>query len=165
MKIFYGIKIKDKSIPSIKDIAQLELEGIKGRLTNPDNYHLTLKFVGEVKKEGIDSYIDLLKINAKKMNSFSIDLDVIDTFEKKKGNVIWIGTKKKSSEFEQLAKYFDDKQNASPHLTIMRKSNEIVKKEIENFEILVDEITLFESKRINDKLCYLPICSEKLKRL
>ena len=165
MKIFYGVKIKDELIQKIKDTAQLEMQNIKGRLTNPDNYHLTLKFVGEVKKEDIAGYLDLLKTNAKKMNAFSIDLDIIDTFEKKKGNVIWIGSKKRSKEFEKLAKYFDDKQNVIPHLTILRKSDEIIKKEIEKFEISVDEITLFESKRVNDELCYLPICSAELKRL
>ncbi len=164
MKIFYGVKIKDELIPIIKVMAELELQNIKGRLANPDNYHLTLKFVGEVKDEDINSYMDLLKVNAKKMNPFSIDLDIIDTFEKRKGNVIWIGSKKRSKEFEKLAKYFDDKQNVIPHLTILRKSDEIIKKEIANFEILVDEITLFESKRIDEKLCYLPIYSVKLKK-
>ncbi|MEA3423126.1 MAG: RNA 2',3'-cyclic phosphodiesterase [Bacillota bacterium] len=165
MKIFYGVKIKDELIAMIKDIAQLELQNVKGRLTNPDNYHLTLKFVGEVKDEDIDNYIDLLRISAEKIDTFSIDLDVVDTFEKKKGNVIWIGSSKKSKEFEKLAKCFDDRQNALPHLTIMKKSDEIIKKEIVSFEILIDEITLFESKRVDDKLCYLPIYSEKLKQL
>lgn len=164
MKIFYGIKIKLNIVDDVIKIVDRELNGFRGKFTEPRNYHLTFKFLGEIPDEDFQNHIDELNEIAQKVNSFDVVFDKLNTFQRSKGNIIWIGFTKGLNEYEELVSVIDPEiKNPIPHLTLIRNTKEIINKRINEFKMCIDEITLFESKRIDNKLSYIPLYTVKLK--
>jgi 2'-5' RNA ligase len=69
---------------------QNQIDPNNGRFSFVDSFHLTLKFLGDVKKEEIHNIIDSLKKIS--FDKFSFNFDNIGFFENKFGiKVIWQG--------------------------------------------------------------------------
>lgn len=93
MRAFIAIDIaqdiKEKIGSLIKELSSPS-DGIKW--VRPENLHITLKFLGEVKEERLTGIIAVLKDIANVSRPFSLRIGGVGTFpEKKRPRVIWIG--------------------------------------------------------------------------
>lgn len=98
---------------------------------SPENIHLTLKFLGDVKKDGIEEIKNALKVAASRAGHFNISLSEIGAFPNLNSpRVIWLGIKEGADESAKLANEIEGqlvklglpKENRpfSSHLTLGR---------------------------------------------
>ncbi|MCI4434499.1 MAG: RNA 2',3'-cyclic phosphodiesterase [Thermoplasmata archaeon] len=121
LRLFAGIPIKPNQ--KILEIQEFFRNKYKIKLVEPENLHITLKFIGEVDEgelEKIDSILSSIKIS-----QFSLMLKGAGAFpNEKKARVLWIGII--SEELNKLGNEVSDKlsfyneERFSPHLTIGR---------------------------------------------
>lgn len=119
MRLFIGIEIKTNK--EIKEV--LEALKIEGKKVREENFHITLKFLGEL--DSYEKIIDELRII--KFEKFKLILRGIGTFpSEKKARVLYVSAES-NGKLEQLAEMVDKAtfqikmdHPFSPHLTIMR---------------------------------------------
>jgi len=132
LRLFVAIKLDDPVI--VGRIARLQEDlaaaGLRAKFVEPENLHLTLKFIGEVPQEKARRIQRAL--NDIKRRSFDIDLRGLGAFPSmERPRVIWIGVSEGASQLEGLASEIEDilMRHASvrksgkafhPHLTIAR---------------------------------------------
>ena len=125
MRLFIAIEIPNDIKDYISQIQEhFQDKGL--RLVNKDRMHLTLKFLGEIKKDKLDFIKNQLeKI---KFNKFKVHLDKIGFFPNEKYiKVIWIGLKPEDLILglqkdidDRLKELFKKEKNFKPHLTLAR---------------------------------------------
>ncbi|MFW6283740.1 MAG: RNA 2',3'-cyclic phosphodiesterase [Minisyncoccales bacterium] len=130
-RVFISIDIPETIKEKINEI-QLMLPDFKGKLTEKENLHLTLKFLGEQNLETIEKIKEKLKET--EFNRFDCKIDDIGVFSEKYIRIIWL----KIKGAEDLQKIIDEKisevginkeKRFMSHLTIARVKNLKNKKE------------------------------------
>ncbi|EGD52398.1 2'-5' RNA ligase [Thermoanaerobacter ethanolicus JW 200] len=182
MRAFIGIDIGEKAIEQIVRFQEtLKNYTVKGRWTYKDNFHITLKFLGEIEVEAISKIEEAAKVAVKGISPFYIRLSEVGFFKgDKEMRVLWIGTEE--SEFlnklhhnidKELYKigFAKDERKFTSHITIARdirlsidieEVNNLFEKQ-EKEAILVDTIFLYESVIQENRRKYIPIFSVPLK--
>ena len=140
VRSFIAIDISREAINEIKEI-QNTLKNANlfvGKLTEPENLHLTLKFLGEITDEQVEEVKEKLKgIN---FSGFSAQLGEVGVFDKKYPKIIWIklnggGIFNLQKEIdEKLKDLFKPEERFMSHITLARVKNVSAKKEF--FEYL-----------------------------
>lgn len=118
IRAFISIDIPNKTKREIKKI-QEKLPEFKGKITEPENLHLTLKFLGWIDEEKIELIKKkLLSIRIKKFESF---IDKVGFFYPR---IIWLhmaGLDLLQKEIdEELSELFERERRFMSHLTIAR---------------------------------------------
>lgn len=179
-RIFISIEFQENIKNYLKEIQnQVLKESEKGNFTIIENFHLTLKFIGETKIDKLEEMERAIDKADSCETSFNLYFDKLGEFKKGNASVIWVGIK--SSEilnnlYMNLEKALGEinikpeLKKFTPHITIGRQ---VVLKEdfykvmnkikIENIEIIVNKISLMESIRIDGQLKYIPIYTKELK--
>ncbi len=147
-RLFIGIKI----VPSRKILThinhlQQSLPDSKIKWVNKENYHITIKFLGETPAYFINSIDLIIRQTLAKTKKFQVLLKGCGYFGKKTPQTIWLGLQQaeilnniqssldkslKELGFESGSKTF------KPHLTIGRVKS---LKSITRFSLLIDEIS------------------------
>jgi len=152
-------------------IARIQAEFRKGnpdvKWVEPENLHLTLKFLGEVSEEKISGVIEKTRMAAYGISNFMVHLSGFGSFPNLKfPRVVWIGIKEGSEELKNLSTRIEEnlsqlgfakeKREFSAHLTIgrvrsPREKGKLVKKieELERSEVgefSVDRVLVMESQ-------------------
>ncbi|MFA5471537.1 MAG: RNA 2',3'-cyclic phosphodiesterase [Acholeplasmataceae bacterium] len=177
MRIFVGIDIP-KEIKT-----QLDIEADKflkyasdSRKMSTDNYHLTLKFIGEIDVAQIDELDRLLKESLKDVEAFDVHLKDLGYFKKKDGLILWMGVLQGVGALKKIHLTIDpllsDKFNLeksvfSPHVTLAKKvvveHEDILRKnKTKDYMFKVSEVIIFYSHIVEDVLTYTPLSSIKL---
>lgn len=180
MRVFIAIEFS-KEIKDYMYRVQQELKASmeKGNFSNVENFHLTLRFIGEVPQDKILSLKQAIEKTAANIVSFKLDTDTIGFFPKGNKKVIWMGIKKEKALLEKLFSSLEgelekigikkEEKPFSPHITLVREA--ILKEDfkilegntkLEKREICVENISLMESTRVNGKLTYIPIYACKM---
>lgn len=183
-RTFIGIKLNAGHALSgcYKDIQQ----GLKGEDINwvkPENFHLTLKFIGKTSEAQIFQVKESLTEIAARLFPFSYQLKGIGYFGlKKEPHVVWVGVEG-GDNLKYLQKLIDrsmvdfgfeaEKMDYKPHLTLARIKSlsdvatfhkTILPFQDKHFqEELVQGITFFESRLTQEGAVYLPIAEYNLK--
>lgn len=152
-----------------------------GSFTTRNNFHLTIRFIGEVDQVQVNKLKKVLDKVVVNINSFELRLSDLGIFSRKKTNILWIGVEE-NPVFSQLHKElstllkeekirFYDKV-FMPHITLGRRvelhpaSSEINNLiDFERISIPVRAITLMASKEEDGKLNGVPIYEAKLGEL
>lgn len=119
----------------------------------PENIHLTLKFLGNISKSTLHFLYE--KLNTEnKFSQFSLTINKLGAFPSLyKPQVIWVGTSSHNTLLEltkfiekatSMVKNENDSKSFSPHLTLARLRPGVKK---DHFEIIKQE--LYKSKEIN----------------
>ncbi len=147
MRIFIAIELPEEIKSYLKQI-QKNITGIKGSFTK--DFHLTLKFLGEVDKESLEKLKEnLIKI---KFTPFKLKLSSLGFFPNESYiRVLWIGVepedsiKKLQKEVERSLSKFNFKRdfNFKPHLTLARV------KYIENKSEFVEKLKELKIKSLD----------------
>ncbi|MEG6567856.1 RNA 2',3'-cyclic phosphodiesterase [Thermoanaerobacterium saccharolyticum] len=181
MRAFLAVKLSENIINDIKKLQEeLKKYTVKGRWTNENNLHITLKFFGEINEEQVSEIrktIDDISVNFK---SFYIRLNKIGCFKEKDNiRVLWMDVKNDNNLIllhdaieTELSKvgFKKDDRKFKAHITVARDI--ILKKSIEEINNLykldsdyfaVSNIYLMESKLENNRRVYKSIFEVPLK--
>ena len=165
-RIFFAVKIEPgKFLTEVVQTFQLSLNDEKIKWTVPDNYHITLAFLGDTEEGKIQILGDLAEKSCAGSGEFDFFLRGAGVFRSpKEPRVIWVGIQE-SEKLIQLAELVNsavkmsginiEEKSFRPHLTIGRlkrlQSQDILKSLLKKYEdteiqvILVKEVILFES--------------------
>lgn len=178
MRVFIGIALPEAAKAALA-ASQEMIRGLssRGNFTPPENFHITLQFIGEVSPEDIDGLKNAVFSAARGARAFECGFGGLGSFPKGNTSIIWYGVEKRQALISlrnNLAKalsregFKGERGGFEPHITLVRQSpaggrrlREVSCEGPEAFT--VDEITLFESVRRGAELVYRPLYCAKLK--
>lgn len=173
--LFLGLDIGQTLKDEIEEYAEkVKSLSKKGKWKDADNYHITIKYIGETEQDRIEQ-IDLA-LEQIEVESFSLGVEDLRCFKKgEKLKVLYMAiggeleklnaVYREVEEFLVAAGFKAERRNYTPHITlgndtVFDMELEALKKELDESvfsEIKVDRITLFESKRENERRVYRPL--------
>jgi 2'-5' RNA ligase len=155
MRVFIAIDIDDKTRKAIaylqKQIASKVSSVKHGDLkwVEPNNIHLTLKFLGEISEEqsaspkagetlpkgGLEEVKEIVNTVAQAHQKFNLNIESVGSFGGRSAKVVWVGAGKGTDELLALQKDLDDlleqagypkeEREFSAHLTLCRVNHPI----------------------------------------
>jgi len=169
MRLFIAINLPKEVKDYLWELKE-EFRNIgKFNFISKKNYHITLKFLGEIKKDKLEEIKQ--KLSKIKFNSFEDSLNKIGCFNNK---VIWVNLNQKENVLK-LAKIIDqefmeNEQRFSDHITLARikdikKKNEFIKKlgtKIKPIKFKINSFELIKSTLSKDGPTYEIINSYNL---
>ena len=180
MRAFIAIdftkEVKKEILSVQKSVAE---KSSKGNFTPEENFHLTLRFIGEIDEYGMESLADAVRETGLRFRGFELNINSLGFFPRGDKSIVWVGVEKNKSLdmlYNNLEKnlmregFRKERQNFTPHITIGRdvdlkmsydKTKAAV--DMQNISVKVDSITLMESIRRGSKLIYKPVFVQKLK--
>lgn len=177
MRIFYAIDFDEKTKREISYIAKYVADYLKaGRMIDPFNYHITLKYIGEIDEGVLGEYIKVLREAALYNVRKELILRSISSFTKDKRHLIYLKAEN-NNEVERIRadilKATGSKERSYlPHVTLFR---DVIFKEgfsidtisdiidFKEIKYIVNEISLMESKTINGKIVYIILYDQSVK--
>lgn len=110
MRTFIAIDLSNETKEKLKLIqAELKRSDADVKWVDPENIHLTLKFLGEITEEQAGRIKETLNKIASNLKPFEITLSGIGAFPKLDyPRVIWVGIEKGKKETEEIAKRTED---------------------------------------------------------
>ena len=167
MRLFIGIAFEETVKRQIAEIQEQIRPKIEcANFTYPDNFHLTISFIGETDR--ISDIRKLAKEISERHATFSIEITKAGSFRKGNREIIWVGShpeKRLTALAADMAQtltengFSVDTRPIVPHITLAREAVVTDKSETIFVPIKVeaDSLTLFHSTRVNGKLTYLPL--------
>ncbi|WP_108649888.1 RNA 2',3'-cyclic phosphodiesterase [Dongshaea marina] len=161
-RLFFGLSLSQISRPL--QLLQKQLVS-SGRAVHPDNFHLTLAFLGMTPENRLAELDQLAKQLAG--TPFEITLDTLGHF--KKARVLWIGPGDLPAPLELLAStlarriselgiHVDWRTPYRPHATLYRKwQGALPELEIPPIRVKIDAFSLFESRSFPEGVRYLEL--------
>ncbi len=183
LRTFVAVDIEDEIVRSrIVDIqSEISSSSAKIKLVEPENLHITLKFLGEVDEARIPVIVNSLEEALKGSKGFKIRLERVGAFPRvSRPNVIWVGVSDGREPLIKLANLVEDalkrigfpkeKRPFEPHLTIARvkyrssdlpslimKVEETIVGEVEVREVRLKKSTLTPKGPIYETLHTFPL--------
>jgi 2'-5' RNA ligase len=170
MRTFIAIELSGKIKKEIQKI-QNSLPEFKGKKTEFENLHLTLKFLGEIDEKTLEEIRKRLR--EIKLNEFEAEIDSIGIFSER---IVWVGIrnceKLQKEVDEKLEELFEKEKRFMGHLTIARVKNLKNKEEfleglkgieIPKMKFFVTNFNLKKSTLTEEKPVYENIETYKLK--
>mgnify|MGYP000677873017 CR=1 FL=1 len=156
--------------------SKLKELSLKGRWTPDDNFHITLKFLGDITIEESKKIENQLFNLLPSFSPVSLSLDDIGFFPGDKDiRVLYLGLKDKmkalgkiNSEIENSMEklgYSREKRTFRPHITLGRnivlkddfnKIKEMLKEDC-NYTFILNRVSFMESQLVNGKRIYTPL--------
>ncbi len=135
MRLFVGITIPKKQRARIdRAVRELREDGLPVRWIDPDNFHITLKFLGEVRREAIPQIETALSRVGRSTTAFTTAFDGFGAFPTvRRPNVLWVGVDaspefrcmKQDLEWALSEVGFETETRAfRPHITVGRAREE-----------------------------------------
>jgi 2'-5' RNA ligase len=138
MRCFIAININEtirKALAKLQNELQGEADVKKSdvKWVNPENIHLTLKFLGEIKDEQIVDVCNITGDVAGRHKAFELDIESVGHFGGRSARVLWVGMGQNSEKLLQLqqdleqqldsAGWHKEARKFSGHLTLCRIRN------------------------------------------
>lgn len=183
MRTFIAVDFSDEVKKEILGIQRrLKESAVSGRWKYADNFHLTLKFLGEVELRSISKINEILDEICGLQKPFVLKLSQLGQF---RGDgccrVVWLGMEGEThilaglqgsidSRLEEIG-FEKEKRAYKPHVTIgqdvvFKEGFEAIAKKVEISgipEISVGSVVLFKSEQIAGKRVYTPVKEHMLK--
>jgi 2'-5' RNA ligase len=148
---------------------------ISGRFVPPENYHITLAFLGDTPDERVKAVMGAIRGACKALRAHTIQLGRLGFFGKPQNAVLWCGFEEKAALCAACAALraslgesgipYDGKP-FRPHVTLARQADisairlaDIIPRPV---HMPVSAIVLFKSERIDGKMVYTPLFTEKI---
>ncbi|NMA65815.1 MAG: RNA 2',3'-cyclic phosphodiesterase [Clostridiaceae bacterium] len=171
MRSFIAIELDSDTKKFLSDIQhKLRLKGIKGNYSRPENFHITLKFLGDIDLSVFNKVCEIIKKVAISNKSFVLKLNRLGIFNRGKKMIIWSGLKKSNNllkVYEDLQKELEhilpdiERRCFTPHITLLREANytaetkDFISDLVLDYQFYAAGISLMESTRIDGKLTYI----------
>ena len=173
MRVFVAVTLNDDVKDAIWETQDRLWSRVQsGRATDPENFHLTLAFIGDVPPSKFSKIRRAMELAAD--GGFELRFGELGRFRRTGGDIWWLGVEKNEKLTALATKLqahlrdygFDiEEREFSPHLTLGRQ---VVLKNgprIEPADVPVQqvrEIHLMKSERIQGVLTYTPVFSQLL---
>ncbi|MFA6186147.1 MAG: RNA 2',3'-cyclic phosphodiesterase [Phycisphaerae bacterium] len=169
MRLFIAIDIDDAVKAAIVKLQQRMKQSLRNgnglKWVEPEQMHLTLKFLGEVNDGRLDEIAETINIACLEKRAFEFELSAVGTFGRP-SKVLWLGSEKQSGELLALVDSVElalqelgfEKENRpfSAHLTLARVKDNCIEKNLrrvvnENQKVeipmvLVGSVCLYKSQ-------------------
>jgi len=138
MRCFIAIDIDEqirKALANLQDELQgkADIKRSDAKWVNPENIHLTLKFLGEIKDEQVVDVCNITKDVASGHESFELHIESVGHFGGRSAKVLWVGTGQNIDKLLQLQQDLErhldlagwprEARKFSGHLTLCRIRN------------------------------------------
>ncbi|MCK4291868.1 MAG: RNA 2',3'-cyclic phosphodiesterase [Planctomycetes bacterium] len=138
MRVFIAIDIDEAVKKALADLqselrSKIDIKKSDAKWVNPQNVHLTLKFLGEIKDEQVVDVCNITKDVAGRHNSFDIDVETVGHFGGRSARVLWVGVGETCDQLLALQEDLEgqlasagwpkEKRKFSGHLTLCRVRN------------------------------------------
>ena len=146
-RCFVSVELPVEAVEEIKRVQSEIKDLFVGKLTNPENLHLTLKFLGELSDEQMEAVKNCL--NDLDLQSFEAELGEVGVFSEQFIRIIWVkleGIKIQEAIDESLAELFDKEQRFMSHVTIARVKN------VEDKEKLLNALNNIKINKVKFKV-------------
>jgi 2'-5' RNA ligase len=174
MRVFFAVEFPD-SVKQYLFTVQQEVKKASrsGNFTLPDNFHLTLRFIGEAGPESRKLLKQAMSAAACRMKPFQIALQGLGSFPRGGRHILWVGIDG-SPELEDVYSCLEEElavrgvpregKGYTPHITLGREvalentfSDVAAAGSVKNLTVPVSRISLMQSTRINGRLRYIPL--------
>ncbi|WP_313757292.1 RNA 2',3'-cyclic phosphodiesterase [Tissierella sp.] len=179
MRVFLAIEFTGEIKEYLYKIQQIvKKHSTTGNFTNKENFHLTLRFIGEVKDDELNKLKEVLDHILLNQESFQLVFNQLGEFTRKNKKIIWIGLQSNKEldllysnleERLEIYGYQKEERGFVPHITLGREiilTEELNKIEklakIHKVEMIVDKVSIMESTRKDGKLTYVPIYVKRI---
>lgn len=173
MRVFTAITLPQGEKAYLEELQnQIIPYSLRGNYTAFDNFHLTLRFIGELQQSKAD-IVKAMEQAAAEIHGFTLETGKLGSFTKKNKLILWLGLTP-SKELNELYNKLEENMAQQgfqkeprpyrPHITLGRevvlsRGFERIKDDLfyrqEKFS--VEDITLMESTRVDGKLAYVPL--------
>ena len=141
MRLFVAIDINNEIRSRCTKIMESLIEsGADLKTVKPENLHITLKFLGEVREDYVNDISDTLNIFAREFEPFSLNFSVLGYFGGVRfPRIIWLGISEGRDVISQMATELNKRlshirkedNKPRPHMTLARvrtpvKSQELI---------------------------------------
>lgn len=161
MRLFYCLELPAPIQAELDRIVQpLRLADARVTWVRPENFHVTVKFLGEVNLTAVDALKALGTQIAPLFHKFELTFDTVGAFpSNQRPRVLWIGCRQAPQaifdlqgrlERELTKMGFEAERRFSPHVTVGRVKNEHTSRLV-GFSKIISQIKPFE--------CRAPIAS------
>ncbi|CAH1570876.1 RNA 2',3'-cyclic phosphodiesterase [Vibrio jasicida] len=165
MRLFFALTFDQRSKSLLKQIQdRLQQQGIAGRYTCEDNFHITLAFIGESTEEETQRLIGIF--HQLRSRCEQITVDHLGSFRQSGRQLAWLGIKDNLAvttlqneliEAIELHGFVTESRDYVPHITLARHVDQqasLDAVEISPLLLPIYSIALMESKTVNGKLVY-----------
>lgn len=183
-RLFIGVGVNSEHQKDLLEVAKKLKIGaskkeLEARWSPPENWHITIKFLGDVESSEIESLTKAIDNAASRFQTTNLRASGVGAFpEEKHARVIWAGVAKSQvlldlqteveSECAPLG-FKPEDRDFHPHITLARLRNAVSVREMispfkrKTFEdVELSELILFESNRSGSFTTYVPIHRAKL---
>ena len=174
MRTFIAIEFEEEVKQYLYKVQEIAKTGCKnGNFTPKENFHLTLRFIGEADFDDVERLKEAIFETGKQSKPFSFTLNQLGFFERGEKKIMWFGIDKSIPLYQlynrmekNLARqgFSRNKQDLSPHITLAREVTlftqpSVLQKKIpiENKIVQVNKVSLMKSTREGRKMVYEPI--------
>lgn len=179
MRVFLAIEFPEDIKEYLNEIKMVLREhSTKGNFTDKANYHLTLRFIGEIRNPELDKLKEVIDEVALKHNSFQLTMNKVGCFARGSKLIIWVGINQNDaldrlySQLEQSLErkgYIREERSFVPHITMGREVvliedfNKMQQQiRMDRVTIPISKLSLMESTRIKGQLRYIPLYAKEL---
>jgi 2'-5' RNA ligase len=177
MRAFIGIWFPEEKKDQLLAVSKTVVEhSLNGNFTIRDNFHLTLRFIGEVDENGIMRLKKAIDETAVLRKPFSFVIHGYNQFKRQNTSIVYADVNK-SKELNDLYRQLEEalykngftKEDRAytPHITLGREvvldeDINLKKDKFEDITIDAKDISLIESKQVQGVLRYVPIYTKPL---
>jgi 2'-5' RNA ligase len=184
MRSFIAIEIPSEIKSALLDL-QNDLRGAGADVawTNPDNIHLTLKFLGEIDKKLISEVEKVCVETIADVPPFKLSINGTGVFPNARHpRILWVGLGGEVERLERLQEQLDERlvgigfeneeKDFQPHLTVGRiRSNKNLREllarsdgyTLPTFSFVVQEIVLMKSDLLPSGACHSELARARMK--
>ncbi|MBA3052051.1 MAG: RNA 2',3'-cyclic phosphodiesterase [Candidatus Omnitrophica bacterium] len=140
VRYFIAVKLSDEAKKEIRNVFGPVSANIDGRIVKDDGLHLTLKFLGELSEEKIETAKKIISEACSEFSPFQVSLGKTGSFPAQKPKVLWSGVRKGRDDLAAISKFVSERAKESlgipkdskefiPHITLCRLSGKSVHKD------------------------------------
>lgn len=182
MRLFIAIDFHTGLKQQIRDVQRkLRDNSIKGRWKHSDNFHVTLRFLGETPSNTVADIENAMRVVCRQVHPFSLRIQQLGYFAGKDCfRVLWLGMDGETNALQELNKrleaslqqigYPPETRPFRPHITlgqdvVTEKTMEQLQTIISTYEfetLYVHSFVLYKSEQIGRQRVYTPLFEARL---
>ena len=177
MRLFIALNFDENIKTELGEISRdFQQFTCQGNFTRPENFHLTLAFLGEVAPARLEDIKQAMAEVAVK--PFLLKMDGLGCFKRRSGDIYWVGVEKSKPLLELYRQLVDiliekgfalEKRKFKPHLTLGRQIKLAEGLKLESLPVAakplsqrISKISLMLSERIDGRLTYTELHAKYL---